>query len=606
LLINKLREMAMAERIEAEYDKEEILTRYVNTVFFGDHAYGVEVASQRFFSQPAAQLRTEEAATLVGLLKAPTAYNPRRHPEAAQRRRNVVLDQMARYGYLPTGEADSLKALPLTLNYSYQNHHSGLAPYFRQHLRRDLLAWCRTHPRPDGTYYNLYTDGLKIYTTLHAGLQRYAEEAVAERMARVQATFDREWRGRNRDKATGSLVTQALRRSPRYQALLRAGHPQEAIDSLLRVPVPMRIFTWAGEKDTLLSPVDSLLHSAFTLHAGFLAMEPGSGHVRAWVGGINHAYYQYDHVTARRQTGSIFKPFVYAAALEEHLSPCTFIPNERVVFEAYDDWSPGNSDGEYGGEYTFEEALAQSVNVVAVNLIMEIGPERVAALAHRLGIEGELPAVPSLALGTGEASLLDMVQAYAAFANGGQRVHPLYLLRIEDAQGEILDDFTYEVPAEPVLRPETATILTHLLQSVVSSGTARGLRSAYGLKLDIAGKTGTSQNQADGWFVGNTPELIAGAWVGAEDQRVHFRSLRTGQGAATAMPIWAGFMQRVSRDPEFAYVQKAQFPPLSEALQDSLACATDVPLAESEFKVWYEQYQREQDSLARLEEKATQ
>ncbi|GAB4413504.1 MAG: transglycosylase domain-containing protein [Bacteroidia bacterium] len=590
LLINKLREMAIARRMEGCLSKDEVLMHYLNTVSFGEQVFGVEAACQRYFGRSTRDIAPQDAALLVGMLQAPTLYNPRLYPEAALRRRNVVIGLLALRGYLPVQTADSLAALPLHLDYRPADHHSGLAPYFRERLRLELDRWLREHPRRDGSHYNLYTSGLRIYTTLHARMQQYAEAALRAHMPALQQRFEQEWRGQDRQRITGKLLDQALTRSPRYQALQQAGYTTAAIDSVLRQPVPMRVFSWSGPRDTLLSPRDSVLYTAFILQCGLLSVEPGSGHVRAWVGGIDHRFFQYDHVNSRRQPGSVFKPLVYAAALEEHMSPCLFLSNEQVTFQQYNNWSPQNADGEFGGEYSMRGALAHSVNVATVNLLMELGPERVVALAHALGVESDLPPVPSLALGSGVVSLREMVQVYAAFANGGSRVEPVYLLRIEDAAGHILLDNTGLAPQDSVLRSETALALTYMLRDVVNEGTANRLRSRYKLHQDIAAKTGTTQAQTDGWFVGYTPDLVTGVWVGAEDQRVHFRSLAAGQGANTALPVWARYMQQVYEDPDFSYLSERLFPPLPEALADSLDCDKyQFPLGIEAFREWWEE-----------------
>ncbi|MEZ4825572.1 MAG: transglycosylase domain-containing protein [Bacteroidia bacterium] len=598
LPINKIRESEIAHRLEKIYSKDQILTLYLNTVSFGENVFGIEVAANRFFSTTTAQLTPAQSATLVGMLKAPTAYNPRLHAEASLGRRNVVIGQLVKYDYLSKESGDTLKSVPLELNYSYQSHNTGLAPYFREHLRLELDQWCKKTFKKDGANYNLYTDGLKIYTTIHSGMQQYAEAAVSAHMKTLQDAFDRSWKNRNREKSTGDMLGQAIRKSKRYQSLAKKGYSPAAIDSIFSIPVPMKVFSWEGEQSVEMSPRDSVLHDAFMLHCGLLAINPQNGHVRAWVGGINHSYFQYDHVTCLRQTGSIFKPIVYAAALEAGESPCEFISNEKTVFEAYNNWAPKNADNVYGGEYSMQGALAQSINVVAVNLIMKIGVEKVIDLSRRLGIRHDLPEVPSLALGAADLSLQEMTGVYSAFVNGGNYYAPTHILRIENREGHILLE-TSSLPAQQVLSARTASMLTYMLESVVNEGTARSLRTRYGLKNDIAGKTGTSQSQADGWFIGATPDLVAGAWVGADDQRVHFPSLAQGQGASTALPVVAQFLQKTYADKEFSYMKKTPFTFPSDEIMDELDCEKFwFPLSMSDFQEWW-QAQKEKEAEKR-------
>jgi penicillin-binding protein 1A len=601
LPINKLREIEIAQRMERVFGKEEILMGYLNTVSFGENAFGIETAAQRFFNRPAVELGPEQAALLVGMLKAPSTYNPRRHETEARIRRDIVLEQMHKSQYLSAAEADSLRQLPLVLDFTYATHHDGPAPYFLAFLRQYLERWALTHPKPDGSHWNLYTDGLKIYTPIHSRLQRYAREAVHEQMLRIQENFEKDWRGRSQQRAFGSVLRRHLRRSPRYQRLRAQGWPEAQIDSILSIPRPMQVFSLEGMREVEMSPRDSVLYYETLVHAGFMTLDPANGQIRAWVGGIDHRHFQFDHVTSRRQTGSVFKPLVYAAALENGMAPCEYIPNERVVFQEYGDWAPQNADRSYGGEYSMQGALARSVNVVAVKLLMDVGVHSVVRLARRLGLSENLPAVPSLALGTADASLYEMVGAYAAFFNGGQSAPPLPLLRIEDRRGHLVYDPMTERKPEQVLQPETAALMTYMLRNVVTRGTARSLRSRYGLDLEIAGKTGTTQDQTDGWFIGATPDLLAAAWVGADDPAVHFRSMLRGQGASTALPIWGSFMQKVLADRSFEELADSRFVLPSQQVMGKLDC-DDLwfPMAMSEFKAWWQEKKR-QDSLRAAE-----
>jgi penicillin-binding protein 1A len=571
--INKIKEIFTATRLEEIYSKEEILTLYLNTVSFGGNVYGIEAATKRFFNKSAKDIRPEEAAVLVGMLKATTYYSPRLHPERALGRRNVVLNQMAKYQYISQFQADSLKAIPMKLDYTYVSHNEGPAPYFREKLRHEVQQWLNDNPKPDGTPYNLYTDGLKIYTTIDSRMQSYAEKAVQEHMQVLQATFFQHWQGRTPWEKDNSYLQNLMRRSPRYQRLKASGAGEEEIKDIFNKTIPMKVFTWEGEQDKTMSPLDSIAYYQMFLNAGFLAMRPENGHIKAWVGGINHEYFKYDHVTARRQVGSTFKPIVYAAALQEGQDPCDYISNELRTYEDYDDWTPRNANNKYNGYYSMPGALANSVNTVTVDLMMKTGIDDVTGLAHRMGIESELPRQPSIALGTADLTLSEMLTVYGTFVNRGYRVKPVYLLGIEDQYGNVIVDFTQEkAKMSKALNRETADMMMQMLKNVVDSGTARRLRYTYGLRNEIAGKTGTTQSQADGWFIGATPKLVGGAWVGGATRLIRFRSTRLGQGANTALPIWAKFMQQVNREPDFRIVSQARFADPGRHVMARLSC----------------------------------
>lgn len=572
--VNKLREIIIARKLEGIYTKEELLELYLNTVPMGGNLYGIERASRRFFNTTADSLKTEEAAVLIGMLKATTSYNPRLNPERAQQRRNVVLNQMAKYNYLTAAKADSLKKLPLELDYRYITHNDGLAPYFREQLRLELDKWAASQKKKNGEPYNLYTDGLKIYTTIDAGMQQHAERAVRRRMALLQKKFDQHWKGRNPWGNDANVIQAAMQRSDRYRKMERAGIPNKEIRNAFREPVTMNVFSWNGSTKKEMSPLDSLAYYGRFLNTGLLAMEPHSGYIRAWVGGINHDIFKYDHVRARRQVGSTFKPIVYAAALEKGIAPCTFFPNERKTYPEYENWSPQNATENYGGEYSMRGALAHSVNTVSAQLIMEAGVERTVELAHRFGIKGDLPAVPSLALGTADLSLLEMVSAYATFANEGYQVIPTYIEKITDRSGKIIRQHHPNEFARRVLARKNAAIMLHLMQGVVEEGSAAKLRSEFGLKMDIAGKTGTTQENADGWFIGITPKLVTGVWVGAESPKVRFRTLQLGQGSSTALPVWGDFMKRIALDPDYPGYMRSRFDPLPERLLEQMDCVS--------------------------------
>lgn len=573
-LINKLREAYVARRLEKIYSKEELLKLYLNTVPFGEDIFGIKVASQRFFSKSPKELRIEEAAVLVGMLKANTYYNPVRHPERAKERRNTVLTQMAKYGYLEEALLDSFTQIPLEVDYFREGSNQGLATYFREHLRQELEEILEDYKKPDGSSYNLYTDGLKIYTTIDARLQQYAEEAVEEHLSKLQEDFYKDWR---RGKPWGSKANldRAMKRSDRYQALKKKDLSDEAIEEIFNQPVEMRIFSWVGEEEVKeMTPLDSIKYYLTILNAGFLAMNPQTGLVRAWVGGIDHEYFQYDHVKSTRQVGSTFKPLVYAQALRSGMLPCEYTYNRLVEYVDLNNWEPRNSDGEYGGVYSMEGALSQSVNTVTVEIALRAGVDSIRNLAREMGITNNIPQVPSIALGTAEASLYDMVEVYGTFANRGVRPDMHYIDRIETNKGEIIAEFPRPDPKQfkRVLDINHADIMIKMMASVVDSGTARRLRYEFGLYGDLAGKTGTTQNHSDGWFIGYNPELVAGAWVGAESPSIHFRSMKLGQGSNTALPIYGRFMKKVYKDPNFKNIRRARFTAMADSIAALMVC----------------------------------
>lgn len=573
MVINKMREMIIASRLERVYDKPAILTLYLNTIPFGDNTFGIEAAAQRFFSAHARSLTEGQAGVLIGMLKATHAYNPRLFPDRALKRRNVVLDQMEKYKFLSAARADSLKALPLGLSYNKITYHEGLAPYFREYLRGELTTWCRLHKKADGTPYNLYVDGLKIYTTIDSRLQGYAENAVRERMAILQKKFLAQYNAS--DPQAKAALKEAIAHSERYHQLKEQGLSENAINKVLRTPVRMSVFTWEGEQDVTLSALDSIQHYMTFLQAGVLGMNPRGGNILVWVGGINHNYFQYDHVheSTRRQVGSTFKPIVYAAALERGEKPCEFISAEKTVYTNMDEWAPENTEENYDLKFSMEGALAYSVNTVSVKVLERAGISNTIALAQKMGIKSPLPAVPSLALGTATVSMMEMVSAYSCFANNGKTVTPYYLTAIASHSNQVLENFKPKDEALQALSPENARLMVHMLKRTVNEGTGSSLRSHYNIRNDIAGKTGTTQSNTDGWFIAMTPQLVIGAWVGSDDARIHFRTTAQGQGARTALPIVGTFLQSVNRDAAFASLVHASFPSLSATEQDQLDCA---------------------------------
>lgn len=574
-LINKMKETYTARRLERTYSKEELLHLYLNTVPFGEDIYGIKVASQRFFNASPRKLRVEQAAVLVGMLKGNTLYNPVRHPEKALKRRNVVMSQMVKYGHLSQAKYDRLQKLPLEVEYHKEGHDEGSATYFREHLRLEVEEILQDYTKPDGSPYNLYTDGLKIYTTINSRMQRYAEEAVTEHMVKLQQDFYDNWKNRKAPWNNEKILLDAKKRSPRYRNMKEQGFSIAEIDEAFATPVRMRVFDWQkGEVERTMSPMDSLRYYLGLLQTGFMAMEPQTGLIRAWVGGNDYQFFQYDHIKSRRQVGSTFKPIVYAAALENGMLPCEYTANEEVVYAEYKNWKPRNSGGEYGGVYSMEGALSESVNAVSVAIIMRAGVNPVRDLAKSMGLEGYVPSEPSIALGTADASLYEMVQAYGTFANRGRRPTPHYLDRIETADGKVIVKFNRPNPNRfPQLLATThADMMIKMLQAVVDSGTARRLHYEFGLGNNVGGKTGTTQNNSDGWFVGFTPKLVAGAWVGAETPQVHFRSTRVGQGAYSALPIFGRFMKKVNADAQLRDWRWGQFSTPADSVMALMQC----------------------------------
>lgn len=557
LINRKLKEWIIAVKLEKNYTKEEIIAMYLNTVDYGSNAFGIKSASRTFFNKPADSLMVQEAAVLVGLLKAPTYYSPVRKLGNALKRRNVVMNQMLKYNYLTEKQYDSLKVLPIKLNFTPEDHNTGYATYFRESLRDELKKWFEEHRKPDGTKYDLYKDGLKIYTTLDSRMQRYAEEAMEEWLGKeLQPQFFKHWAGRKEapfyqlsQKEIDNILMQGVKRSDRYRNLKAQGLTEEEITDNFKQKTQMNVFSWKGEIDTLLSPWDSIRYYKTFLQAGLMSVDPSTGYVKAWVGGINYKHFKYDHVKqGRRQVGSTFKPVVYALAMQEGMSPCYQVPNVPVTFELPEGgtWSPHNSDGKYGGMMSLTKALATSTNCVTAYVTKQFGPQAVVDMARRLGITSPIDAVPSICLGTADISLYEMVGANATFANKGVWTEPSYIMRIEDRFGNVLQEF---IPKKiEAISEETAYLTLRLMQGVADHGTGIRLRYRYKLTQPIAGKTGTTQNNSDGWFMGVTPDLVSGVWVGAEDRSVHFRSTDLGQGAQMALPIWALYMKRIYAD----------------------------------------------------------
>ena len=574
LPINKVREMIIAARIEKVYSKDDILVLYLNTIPFADNTYGIKTAADRFFSRDVKDLTIEQSAMLVGMLKATHNYNPRLFPDRAVQRRNLVIAQMAKYDFISSDMKAALQAKPLALDYNNVRQNTGRAPYFRAYIKQQLLEWCKENRKPDGNTYNLYTDGLKIYTTIDSRLQTYAEAAMEKQMRTLQKKFSSQL---NR-KQLNEAAMRRLVRLPQYRSLKASGLSDKAILAALKKPVKTRIYTWDGIKDVTMSIYDSIQHHMQFLQAGVLAMEPGTGDIKVWVGGIDHRFFQYDHVRpgTKRQVGSTLKPVLYAAALEEGISPCSYISARKTEYSNMDSWTPENVDEEtYDRKYSMQGGLSGSVNTVSVKLLERTGIKDAIDIAHRMGIDSELPAVPSLALGTPSISMMEMVTAYNTLANGGVYVKPRYMLAIADRRGKILEAFEEEEEKpERALSRESSQMMVHMLKSVVSEGTGSSLRTRFGIQNDVAGKTGTTQLNVDGWFMAITPKLVIGTWVGADDPKLHFRSTSLGQGSSTALPITAYFLQKVNADRSLRDIARAKFPALPAKLQNELKCKT--------------------------------
>jgi len=572
LPVNKFREMVIASRLERIYSKKELLNLYLNTVPFGGPIYGINVASQTYFGKKPAALRPDEAALLVGLLKGPSFYDPIAHPDRALQRRNTVLAQMVKYGYLQEAGAKKLKRKPLGLVYNPQGRSAGPAAHFREHIRPELERILAEIRKPGGGKYDLYTDGLRIHTTLDYYLQVFAEQAVREQMPRIQSQFHQDWKAAYPWGSEENLWDLA-RQSARFRQLEADGLSSREIIAHFTRRRPMLLFSWTGPiVARTITPLDSLRISLQTLQAALYSLDPDNGAIRAWVGGSHFGFNQYDHVLARRQTGSVFKPIVYSAALAEGLDPCTYYPNEQISYPEYQDWAPANADKVYGGFYSLGGALARSINTIAVQVLLAVGIEEVKQMAKALGIRSDLPSVPSIALGSAALSLEEVTRAFATLWGRGIRHEPHFLKRIETRDGRIL----FEAPKESgvqVLDPSIPDALVPMLEEAVNSGTGSALRTRFGLQLPLAGKTGTTQRYSDGWFIGGSPALVTGIWVGASLPAVHFRSAANGQGAATALPLFGAYYHRMANSPGLVKYLRGQFP----GYQDSIQAVPDCP-----------------------------
>ena len=581
-ILQKAKEWVIATRLERQYTKEEIVAMYMNEYDFGNNADGIRSASRIYFGKEPAQLKTEESAVLVGMLKNSSLYNPIRREELTLNRRNTVLGQMAKYDYITAAEKDSLQALKMDINFSPESHREGLATYFRMYLQRFLNEWIDENPKPavegERDRWNIYLDGLKVYTTIDSRMQKNAEDATREHMKRLQAEFfhqntpDRNstapFLELNKEEIDG-IMEKAMKNSPRWRKMKANGNSEKEIRASFTKATEMTIFDWNSEtqeKDTIMTPLDSIRYYKTFLRASMMSIEPQTGHVKAWVGGLNYKHFQYDHVIqGARQAGSTFKPFVYAAAIDQlRYSPCDSLPDSQYCIEANkhgnpEPWCPKNADGKYSGKnFTLKHALANSVNTITAQLIDRVGPKAVVSIVKNLGLTREIPEVPSIALGTPDFNVYEMVGAYGTFVNQGVYVKPVTVTRIEDKNGTVLYEYVPET--KDVLSKDVAYAMVNLMEGVTEGGSGTRLRHNYqkndvmykeiitGYPYEftnpIAGKTGTTQNQSDGWFMGMVPNLVTGIWVGGDDRAIHFRTLKYGQGASMALPIWGLYMRK--------------------------------------------------------------
>lgn len=568
-VVAKVKEWILAIRLERRYTKQEIMAMYLNEVSFGNNAYGIQVAGRTYFQKDLKDITLPEAATLIGLLQNPSLYDPRIRPERTLERRNTVLGQLAKYDFVTAEDLPRLQETPLNLHYRVENQNTGAAPYFRETIRLQILSALKelNQDRPEDQQLNLYTSGLRIYTSIDSRMQQYAEESVREHMRAEQKLFYDHWRGRNpwvneEMKEIKGFLKDAMKRTQRYRDLMNAYSNYEyKVWEELRRPIKMTVFTYDGDKDTTLSPMDSLNYYKRILNVGFMAMDPMNGHVKAWIGGINYKFFKFDHISqSKRQPGSTFKPFVYGAAIENEIAtPCDALLDEPVTFGEEDGltgatWTPQNSDGKYSYQsMKLRRAMGLSINSVSAKLMKQLGPQKIAEFAHKCGIESPLNEVPSLCLGASEVSLFEQVAGYSTLANGGERIEPILVLKITDKVGNVLRE--YSPPVKAAIKPETAYLMTYMLQGAVQEpgGTAEGLkRTSIVAGNEIGAKTGTTSNFSDGWFMGVTQKLVAGVWVGGDDRSIHFRSLALGQGAKMAMPAYAKFMEKVYADQTLA------------------------------------------------------
>lgn len=578
-IIQKLQEWVTAVKLERHYTKEEILTMYLNTVDFGAYnTFGIKSAARTYFNTTPDKLTPDQAALLIGMVNGPGIYSPIRHPDNAIKRRNLVLNRMAEQKYLSEGQAEEFKRKPLGLDFHQNNHFDGLAPYFRSVLKKEVQKIFKEQNinRPDGTPYDLDRDGLKIYTTIDATMQQYAEEAQKEYMKDLQAQFNNHWRGRNLYKSIHNfkfLLDQGMQKSDRYKQLKQQDKTDEEIQENFNTKTTLNLFTWHGNIDTLMRPIDSIIYSKMLLRNALMSMDPTTGYVKAWVGGTNFEHFKYDQVkSGTRQVGSTAKPFTYAVAIDNGYSPCLKINNVPDTIRGYGaPWCPRSSPAEtLPGFITLRQALAHSQNWVTAHIMGEVKPEPVVELIKKMGITSNVPPYPSICLGTFDASVFEMTAAYSTFANHGLWTEPTYILRIEDKNGNVL--YTHTPRVVQAMNPQTAYVMTYMLKGVIENGTGSRLAYKYGLRNPIGGKTGTTQNNSDGWFIGITPQLVTGLWTGCEDRDIAFQSTRLGEGANSALPIFAFYMKKVYANPALGIKKNVDFDAPANGVSIEMNC----------------------------------
>jgi len=583
MIIIKTKEWIVATKLESAYTKDEILTMYLNTSDFGSNAFGVKTASKIFFNKDTRNLNVQESATLVGLLKAPSYYSPVYNAENSTRRRNTVLAQMKNGNYISQARFDSIASIPLELEYQVESHNEGLATYFREAVKADLIKWTKENLQPDGSNYDLFGDGLKVFSTIDSRLQKYAEESVQEHMSALQKKFEEEMGTRDpwidsRRRVIPDFIENAVKRTEAYRNLKsRYGDNTDSIDFQLNEKKKMKVFSYEGNIDTLMSTMDSMRYYKKFLQTGFVSMDPNTGHIKAWVGGTNHSHFKYDHVKqGKRQPGSTFKPFVYAAAIENGYGPCYTVIDQPVEINIPNQptWRPSNADGKFTYErMTIRSAMSRSVNSITAYMMKKLSPAVVVETANRIGITSKLEAVPALALGTVDVSIMEMVGAFSTFVNKGEHITPIYIDRIEDKNGNVLHQF---IPRKrPAMSEEHAYIMVYMLRGGTEEegGTSQGLPwSIRDQGNEIGGKTGTTQNASDGWYMGITKDLVSGVWVGGDDRAIHFRSWINGQGSRTARPIWSNYMAKVYEDTSLG-ITKGPFPRPERPISIEIDCS---------------------------------
>ena len=604
-IAQKAKEWVIAIKLERQYTKEEILTMYLNKADFVNNAVGIRSAAKVYLGKEPKDLTIDEAAMLVGMLQNPAYFNPVRRPELVQKRRNVVLHQMAKNEFISKEESLRMQELPLSLHFTPESHREGIATYFREYLRDYMRRWVKENPKKDGTTYDIYRDGLKIYVSIDSRMQKYAEEAVQEHISNLQEEFFIQQKNNKNapffnitDKETEAIINRAMKTSERWRQMKDQGKSEEEILNSFKVKTEMRIFSWKGEIDTVMTPRDSIIYYKHFLQTGLMSMEPQTGHIKAWVGGINYKHFQYDHVgQGARQVGSVFKPFVYATAIEQlHYSPCDSIIDSPFTmpkgrYGISQDWSPQNSNRSYKGIMTLKQALAGSVNTVTAKLMDKVGPKAVVNMTRDLGVSADIPQSPAIALGAVDITVSDMVAAYSTFANQGIYVKPVFVTRIEDKNGVIL--FNAVPETKDVLSKDVAYTVVKLLEGVTESGSGVRLRTTwqgpgykrvtghpYKFTNPIAGKTGTTQNNSDGWFIGMVPNLATGVWVGNDDRAAHFKTMLYGQGATMALPVWGLFMNKCYAD-KTLLVSKGAFE-VPEGLSIRVDCTKIVQEADTD------------------------